>query len=47
MVIFKKSDFDPGIYISGNEQFELSLALKVGVSYTHSLEKNDDSSFKL
>lgn len=45
--VFKKSDFDPLLATSGNEQFELSLTLKVGVSYTYGLEKNDDGTFKL
>lgn len=47
VVLFKKSDFDPLVSISGKEKFELSLTLKVGVSYTHGLEKNEDGSFKL
>lgn len=47
LVLFKKSDFDPLVLTSGKEQFELSLTLKVGVSYTYGLEKNEDGSFKL
>lgn len=46
ITLIKESDFNATRSASGKDQFELSVTIQCGKSYTHGLKENEDGTFK-